>query len=507
VNIAAPLFQVSLRLPERPAISGDAGVITYAALAERAARLGGALRDQLRLAPGDRVAIDMENCPEFIEALFGAWTAGLCAVPINAKLHAREVAYIVQKSGARVLFTTAAHADELAQVEAETKVPLVVAADERWRRLLRADPVRPAAAAPTDPAWLFFTSGTTGRPKGAVLSHRALLFMVHAYYADIDFVDETDTKIHAAPLSHGSGLYGLAFLFRGANNVIPGGSFDPPKILELIARYPNVTFFAAPTMLTRLVGSDAIRSANLSNLKTIYYGGGPMYVADLKRALATFGPRLYQLFGQGESPMTITGLSKRLHATTDHPRYEALLASCGYPRTGVEVRVVDEHDEDVPPGEVGEVVTRSDAMMSEYYGEPAATAETLRGGWLHTGDLGSMDGDGLVTLRDRSKDMIISGGSNIYPREIEEVLLRHPDVLEASVIGRPHADWGEEVVAFVVPRPGRALAADTLDALCLDNIARFKRPRHYRLVAALPKNNYGKVLKTELRRQLEEERR
>jgi long-chain acyl-CoA synthetase len=227
-----------------------------------------------------------------------------------------------------------------------------------------------------------------------------------------------------------------------------------------------------------------------------------MYVADLERALEIFGPRLYQLYGQGESPMTITGLSQRLHADSTHPRWHDRLASCGYARSGVLVRVVDEDDRDVRPGEIGEVVTRSDCVMDGYWQNPEANAETLRGGWLHTGDLGSMDEDGLVTLRDRSKDMIISGGCNLYPREIEEVLLRHPDLVEASVVGRPHPDWGEEVVAFLVPRPGATVAAAELDSLCLEHIARFKRPRDYRFVEGLPKNNYGKVLKTELRRLL-----
>ena len=175
------------------------------------------------------------------------------------------------------------------------------------------------------------------------------------------------------------------------------------------------------------------------------------------------------------------------------------------PRTGVLVKVVDDDDRELPAGEVGEVLTKSDCVMQGYWGNPEATAETLRGGWLHTGDLGSFDEDGFLTLRDRSKDMIISGGSNIYPREIEEVLLRHPDLVEVSVVGRPHREWGEEVVAFVVTRPGAGVAADVLDRLCLAHIARFKRPRHYRFVDALPKNNYGKVLKTELRRELRED--
>jgi acyl-CoA synthetase (AMP-forming)/AMP-acid ligase II len=202
-----------------------------------------------------------------------------------------------------------------------------------------------------------------------------------------------------------------------------------------------------------------------------------MYVADLDRALQLFGPRLYQLYGQGESPMTITGLSKRLHAGQTHPRWRDRLGSCGVPRTGVLVKVVDDRDHELPSGETGEVVTRSDCVMKGYWNNPAASEETLRDGWLHTGDLGSFDEEGFLTLRDRSKDMIISGGSNIYPREIEEVLLRHPDLVEVSVVGRPHPEWGEVVVAFVVARPGAEILTEALDRLCLDHIARFKRPR------------------------------
>src|SRR4029077_15094071 len=180
------------------------------------------------------------------------------------------------------------------------------------------------------------------------------------------------------------------------------------------------------------------------------------------------------------------------------------LGSCGVPRTGVLVKIVDERDRELPPGEIGEIVTRSDCVMEGYWENPAASAETLRGGWLHTGDLGSFDEDGFLTLRDRSKDMIISGGSNIYPREIEEVLLRHPDLVEVSVVGRPHAEWGEEVVAVVVARPEAKIATEALAGLCLEHTARFKPPRQYRFVDMLPKNNYGKVLKTELRRLLAE---
>jgi long-chain acyl-CoA synthetase len=287
----------------------------------------------------------------------------------------------------------------------------------------------------------------------------------------------------------------------GAVNVIPeSGGFDAAEIFDLMDRWPNASLFAAPTMVMRLLASPAARTP--AGLKTITYGGAPMYVADALRAIELFGPRLYQLFGQGESPMTITGLPQAFH------RNKAKLETCGFARTGVEVRIFDAEDRELAPGETGEIVTRSDCVMAGYWNNPEATARTLRGGWLHTGDVGSLDDQGFLTIRDRSKDLIISGGSNIYPREIEEVLLRHPAVAECSVVGRPHPEWGEEVIAFVVLHEQREkMEIQELDSLCLSNIARFKRPREYRFVEALPKNNYGKVLKTELREVLKAELR
>jgi len=498
VNLAALLFEVALRQPERPAVSDDANAWSYGEFARRISCFAGGLCSR-GLGPGERVMLCMENCAEFLETLFACWTAGLCAVPVNARLHVDEVEHIAQDSGTRLIVATPGLADALAPLE--RLAPILSTQGDGYNALLAGAPISPVDGEPTDRAWLFYTSGTTGKPKGAVLTHRNLLFMSHCYYADIDALDERDTNLHAGPLSHGAGLYALPHLLRGGHQVVLP-HFEVDAILDALRRHSRVSMFAAPTMLTRLVHAPAVGVADLGNLRTIFYGGGPMYVADLERALQLFGPRLYQLYGQGESPMTITGLTRRMHAEEAHPRWHDRLGSCGVARTGVLVKVVDDHDGELPPGEVGEVITKSDCVMEGYWQNPEANAETLRGGWLHTGDLGSFDEDGFLTLRDRSKDMIISGGSNIYPREIEEVLLCHPDVAEVSVVGRPHREWGEEVVAFIVARPGAEVATDALDRLCLDHIARFKRPRLYRFIDALPKNNYGKVLKTELRKLL-----
>lgn len=441
----------------------------------------------------------MENCPEFLPVLYGAWRAGLAAVPINSKLHPKELAWIVADSEARLVLATPDIADRMTAQAGEVWPPIIATGSHDYAALLDGEPVSRVPGGPEDEAWLFYTSGTTGRPKGAVLTHRNLLFMVHAYTADVDFLGPEDTMVHAAPLSHGAGLYSLAHVAHGSHNVVLGGSFDPERVLATFSEYRNVSLWAAPTMLVRLTNHPRAGSADARGLKTIIYGGGPMYVSDLKRGIGLLGPKFFQVYGQGESPMTIAGLTKAMHADTGHPEYDARLASVGVARTGVAFRIVNDAGHDLPPGEIGEVITRSDCVMRGYWNNPEANAKSLRDGWLWTGDLGSVDASGFLTLKDRSKDLIISGGVNIYPREIEEVLLTHPDVIECAVIGRPHVDWGEEVVAYIVARPGAGATAESLDALCLDNIARFKRPKQYRFVEALPKNNYGKVVKMELR--------
>jgi long-chain acyl-CoA synthetase len=252
----------------------------------------------------------------------------------------------------------------------------------------------------------------------------------------------------------------------------------------------------------RLVDSAKASGGRGEGLRTVVYAGGPMYEADILEAVEVMGPRFVQIYGQGECPMGITALPREDVADRTHPQWRGRLNSVGTAQSQVRVAILDADGNEVPPGEVGEIAVRGATVMSGYWKNPDASAKTLREGWLWTGDMGAMDADGYVTLQDRSKDVIISGGSNIYPREVEEVLLSHPGVREASVVGRADPEWGEVVVAFVVCEAGAEVGRETLDALCLDRIARFKRPKTYRFVDTLPKNNYGKVLKTELRERL-----
>ncbi len=342
-----------------------------------------------------------------------------------------------------------------------------------------------------------------------VITHGNLRAMSDCFLTDVETVAPGDAILHAAPLSHGSGLYVLPHVLAGATNVVPeSGGFDPAEIVELIDVFDHALFFAAPTMVKRLVDSTAIPAARLDHLKSIVFGGGPMYVADCKAAFAALGPRLAQIYGQGESPMTITAMNRALLTDAIARGDDARLGSVGIAQHGIDVIVAGTDDMPLPQGNVGEVLVRGPTVMAGYWMNPQASAAALANGWLHTGDVGSLDADGFLTLKDRSKDLIISGGSNIYPREVEEVLQSHPDVAEVAVIGRSHPEWGEEVVACIVARgdatdpTAHRNLEQALDMLCLDRIARFKRPKVYFFVDELPKNNAGKVLKTALRERL-----
>lgn len=447
----------------------------------------------------------MTNATKYLEALYGAWWLGAAVVPINAKLHPKEAAWIIEDSGAGIVFVSEDIAVPLRSV-VPSCVREVIAADRpEFARLYTADPLpAPAPLLAGDMLWLFYTSGTTGKPKGVMISSGNVQAMTFSYFVDVDEVRARDAILYAAPMSHGAGLYNFMHVLAGARHVVPeSGGFDPAEILELAPKLENISMFAAPTMVRRLVDRAKTDGSRGGGIKTIVYGGGPMYVADIIDAVDVMGPRFVQIYGQGESPMTITALSRDCVVDRSHQRWRERLASVGTAQSCVRVSIADEDGRPLPRGEIGEILVQGAPVMLGYWRNREATAKTIRDGWLWTGDMGAMDEDGFVTLHDRSRDVIISGGANIYPREVEETLLTHSSVHEVAVVGRRHPEWGEEVVAFIVPRPGALFDAAALDAHCRDHIARFKRPKEYVVIDALPKNNYGKVLKTALREKLE----
>ena len=505
MNPAEWLSRTAARAPNAPALLRDHEILAdYATFAARVAAIAGNLSRTYNIGPGDRVAIFMANCTQYLEAMYAVWFTGAAVIPINAKLHAKEAAWIIENADARLALVAgdAGHALEQA---APTCLKTLIAADSPdWVAMYQAKPLTaPALIDSDDLLWLFYTSGTTGRPKGVMVTAGNISAMTMAYFADVDTVTADDAILYAAPMSHGAGIYNFMHVIKGARHVVPAsGGFDAGEILTLAAKLRNVSIFAAPTMVKRLVDHARKTTSTGEGIKTIVYAGGPMYTADIIDASQVMGNRFVQIYGQGECPMGITALSRDLVSDRSHPNWRARLGSVGVAQSTSLVRIAAADSSFLPPGEIGEIVVRGPVVMQGYWQNPDATAATIKDGWLWTGDMGAMDEDGFITLHDRSKDMIISGGSNIYPREVEEVLLSHAGVSEAAVVGRTHPEWGEEVIAFIVPTNYPDISLVELDAFCLANIARFKRPKEYHIVPELPKNNYGKVLKSNLRAML-----
>ncbi|WP_158970815.1 class I adenylate-forming enzyme family protein [Chachezhania sediminis] len=497
MNIAHLLAIAARSHPERPAMSvGNEVRLTYEGLARLAAGFAAHLAKR-GLTPGDRVMLAMKNNHRYFSYLFGCWWGGFVAAPVNATLHAKEMAGIADDLAPKLVVADLDLAASLASVAPH--LPILSHGTAEARRAGTEDPVTLQARALTDPAWVFYTSGTTGAPKGAVLTHANLLAMTTAYLADVDQLEPADSLLHLAATSHASGLIGLSFVARGAEHVLmASGGYDADEMREVLKAREQVTFFAPTTLLSRM-RRDGIGDLS-AHVRTVLTGAGPILAQDVRDAVDTFGPRLWNGYGQGETPCTITANDRHAIARAIEDDDEAGIVSVGVPRSATAVRLLDPDGKDVPPGTPGEVCVAGPTVMQGYLNRPEATAEALAGGWLHTGDIGIFDHRGRLSLMDRIKDVIISGGMNVYAREVEDVLSRHPDVAEVAVIGRPHPEWGEEVLALVVPRAGRTPEPESLDAMCLDRLARFKRPKHYEIRENLPRNAAGKVLKALLRK-------
>jgi acyl-CoA synthetase (AMP-forming)/AMP-acid ligase II len=511
MNVGQLLAESALRFPERPAVTWGDRSLSYGELDRRTNSLARGLAAS-GLSKGDRVGVLMRNRPEVLEAMFACFKAGYCIVPLNSRFTSDEVAFHVEDSRARAVLTDA-EGEPVARGAGCADVTIVVAGGaggvhDHDSLVAEHDPSPISVDVDRDDlAWLFYTSGTTGRPKGAMLSHGILGFVTASWLADITPMDERDITLHAAPLSHGAGFHALAATARGAHQVIPALTrFDPEAILALVAEAGVTNTWLVPTQIVMLLDAVGDSAVDLPSLRHVVYGGAPFPPADLRHALEVFGPVFVQLFGQGETPMTATVLSARDHLEAVAGDRPERLASAGVARPGTEIRILGDDGTEFPRGEVGEVCVRGGAVMLGYWDRPADTAETLRGGWLHTGDLGRVDDHGYVYLLDRAKDMIISGGSNVYAVEVEAVLAAHPAVREVAVVGMPDRTWGEVVTAVVVPRDGvdPAELASTLAAHCAASLAGYKLPRRFVLREALPRNAYGKVLKRALREELAE---
>ncbi len=507
MNASRHLLQAAMQCPDAVAIRYGDRTEDYSQFAQRASRLGGALLD-LGLRPGDRVAIVQHNGPELLESIYGALLAGLVAVPINSRLHAKEVAYIASHSDSGAMLHTPEFNESLCQVMSSMphglrRISTAPSTGELdYEQLVaNAQPLAGAAhRAPEDVAWLFYTSGTTGRPKGVIWTHQILEHLVLDYLADIESLRPSDLVLHAAPLSHGSGTVALAAIARAAQNVIlDTGSFDPKTVFKLIEthRITNIAFIA-PTQIVRMLQEFVPGEFDLSSLKCITYGGAPIYSEHLKRALEAFGPIFVQVFGQGEVPLTISYLHKDDHANF-YRDGDGRLTSSGTARTSAEIAIADDDDNLLPVGERGQILVRGALVMPGYWANESATEQTLKNGWLHTGDIGELDEKGYLYVVDRIKDMVVSGGNNVYPREVEEVLTTHPSVAECVVFGIPDEYWGESVHAVVCLKEGTTASADELIQYCVANLASYKKPKTVEFMESLPKNAYGKVSKREVR--------
>ena len=503
MNLADWLDATARALPDAPALfEGVEQRASYGELAVRVRKLAAGLQAAHGLEKGDRVAIFMKNCPAYLELFYAVWWFGGIVVPINNKLHPREAAWIVDNAQAKLLVSDDGGVGAVAILP--NGCPEIACGSPQWDALSDHGLAHehPHAVEPDDTAWLFYTSGTTGRPKGVMLTHWNMRAATLAYALDVDQPAHEQATIYAAPISHGAGIYNFVFVRCGGKHVFPPSrGFNPDEIETLSRHFGATVMFCAPTMVKRMIEAAKRSGYAGEGIRTIVYGGGPMYAADIDEALALFGPRFVQIYGQGETPMTITSLRRELIADESHPNWRARRASVGQAMGCVEVRIASD-GVDAKPGEAGEILVRGTTVMKGYWRNEQATADSIRDGWLHTGDIGRLDEDGFLTLTDRAKDLIISGGTNIYPREVEEVLARHPGVLEVSVVGRPSAEWGEDVVAFVVRREGEACDEAALEAFCRAEMASFKKPKAYFFCPELPKNSYGKVLKTELRQRL-----
>ncbi|MFG1478050.1 acyl-CoA synthetase [Xanthobacter sp. V4C-4] len=507
MNLSQVLRQAARRFPGEIGFVHGARLATWAEMDARVDAMAAALKAR-GIAKGDRILVQSKNSLEMFESMFAAFRLGAVWVPTNFRQTPEEVAYLASASGARAMIC---HADfpehAAAATAAAPSIATVVAigaagfgADYNALVASHLGTAFPAVAVERDdPCWFFFTSGTTGRPKAAVLTHGQMAFVITNHLADLmPGTTEQDASLVVAPLSHGAGVHQLVQTARAVKTVLLASErFDGEEAWRLVERWRITNIFTVPTITKLLVEHPAVDLVDHSSLRYVIYAGAPMYREDQKRALAKLGKVLVQYFGLGEVTGNITVLPPALHALEDGPHVR--IGTCGFARTGMEVEIQDETGAAVAPFATGEICVAGPAVFAGYYNNPEANANAFRDGWFRTGDLGHMDAEGFFYITGRASDMYISGGSNIYPREIEEKVLQHPAVAEVAIVGMPDPAWGEVGVAVCVPRAGERLEAADILAFLDGRVARYKLPRHVFVWDELPKSAYGKTPKKMVR--------
>lgn len=505
MNVGYLITRSSHYFGDRTAFVIDGQAISYRNLNRRINKLANALLS-LGLKKGDRVGLLFHNCLGYLESYLALYKAGLIWVRLNARLAPSEIRGMIENSGALALI----HGPEFVETAEKVSPGL------RWLIqqgkgsgiayegfLQKGSEQEPGVDVSLDDlSDLWYTSGTTGDPKGIMLTHRNIMTCAQFLLSDVYDITQEDSFLTPGALSHAGSVRILPFIIRGAPCYLHG-HFDPQAIFEDIEKSRITDLATVPTMLIALIDHPERPNFDLSSLKRITYAGSPMPVERIKEGLELFGPVLDQSYGQAESIITITHLSRQEHMVSDDPARESRLASAGREYPGVQVRIADDNNQILSPNETGEVITRSDLVMRGYWKQPDKTQEAIREGWLHTGDVGYLDEDGYLFLVDRKHDKIITGGLNVYPREVEEVFSAHPAVAQVAVFGVRDPFWGEAVTAAVVTREGMSVTTDELIEFSKDRLSGYKRPKKIHFLEDLPKNLYGKVLRKDLKKEFE----
>ncbi|MDY8110184.1 acyl-CoA synthetase [Fulvimarina sp. 2208YS6-2-32] len=506
-NLAHLVTRQGRRLAARPALIWGARQWSWGEFDARVSAMAAALVSRYGVIKGDRILVQSVNCNQMFEAMFACFRIGAVYVPTNYRQTPDEVAYLARASGATGIICHASfphHAQACLSGDNPPAFAIAIGTapfGEDYDALVEAHLGQSVPNAPVerdDPCWFFFTSGTTGRPKAAVLTHGQMAFVATNHLCDLmPDTNHRDVSLVVAPLSHGAGVHQLAQVAAGATTVLlPSERFDPVEVWGLVERYRVSNMFTVPTIVKRLVEHPSVDAFDHASLRYVIYAGAPMYRADQKKAMEKLAGRLVQYFGLGEVTGNITVLPPYDHVDDGEG---ARIGTCGFERTGIEISIQDEAGNELPPKTDGEICVTGPAVFAGYYDNPEANAKAFRNGWFRTGDLGHMDEAGYLFITGRASDMYISGGSNIYPREIEEKILAHPAISEACVVGVPDSDWGEVGIAVLVADPARSVSETEIRAFLEPAIARYKMPKRFHFVDEMPKSAYGKITKALVR--------